>query len=683
MAKRSRTRRQPRSNPRGVLSVAADGYGFVRTAEGTLFIPATKMGGAFDGDLVEVAPAHVNPERPQGGKAHNKVGNLPSARVVAVLQRAHELIVGRYEVADPFGVVVPTDPRIPYDIFTMRADNPDIPDGSLVRVRMKNFPDRRSAATGVIEEVLGADDDPRGDIETIIARNRLATTFPEEALSQAAGANLDTAGALAAGYRDLRDRFAFTVDPVDARDFDDAVSIERLSSRSVRLGIHIADVSAYVPWDSAIDVEARRRATSVYLADRVLPMIPERLSNGLCSLAPGEDRRALTVDVVLDARYGISSVDVYESVIASKARLSYDQADVLLKNLHAGRSGAALRRAFDDQDTPSGALPLDAVTVDTVAHALGELSAFARARRTLRKARGGIDFMAREAKVVLDEDGEPIDVRLRTRTEATSCIEEAMILANECTARMLIDADLPGIFRVHDKPAVDALAALVPLLDELGFVRGMSVESFVTGDPAAIQAVLDRARGTADEELVSSLVIRSMQRAVYQPFCSAHFGLASPAYCHFTSPIRRYPDLFVHRSLKAFLHGAPAADLDRAREAAASIADHASSMERIADEAARASQEIKLVAYMARFVGQQMEGIVSYVTPSAVFVRLPNTVEGVIPVQELGREYFSYDASRYSLTGENSGLRLRMGQQVRVIVKAAPAHARKLDLRLA
>lgn len=682
MAKRSRTRRRPRSNPRGVLSVASDGYGFVRTAEGSLFVPASKMGGAFDGDLVEVVPTHVNPDRPQEGKAHNKVGNLPSARVVAVLQRAHELIVGRYEVADPFGVVVPSDPRIPYDIFTMRADNPDIPDGSLVRVRMKSFPDRKSAATGVIEEVLGRDDDPRSDIESIIARHQLAMTFSEEALAQAQAARVDGAGALSAGYRDLRDRFVFTVDPVDARDFDDAVSIERLSARSIRLGVHIADVASYVPWDSPIDVEARSRATSVYLVDRVLPMLPERLSNGLCSLAPGEDRRALTVDVVLDADYRVSSVDCYESVIFSKARLSYDQAQALLDAGKRGADAAEVRRAFDAQDTPQGARPLDALALGSVARALDELSAFARARRAQRAARGGIDFLAREAKVVLNEAGEAIDVRLRTRTEATSCIEEAMILANECTARILLDADLPGIFRVHDKPTLDALAALVPLLDELGFTRAVSVESFVSGDPVAIQAVLDLARGTAEEELVSSLVIRSMQRAVYKPFCAPHYGLASEAYCHFTSPIRRYPDLFVHRMLKAHLRGA-AADLAAEREAAGWIAEHASGMERIADAAARESQEVKLVEYMARFVGRQMEGVVSYVTPSAVFVRLPNTVEGVIPVRDLGREYFSYDAAHYAVTGEDSGLRLRMGQQVRVIVKAAPAHARKLDLRLA
>ena len=250
MAKRPRTRRRPRSNPHGVLSVASDGYGFVRTAEGSLFIPASKMGGAFDGDLVEVAPVHVNPSRPQEGKAHNKVGALPTGRVVTVLQRAHELIVGRYEVADPFGVVVPNDPRIPYDIFTMRADNPTVPDGALVRVRMKTFPDRNSAAIGVIEDVIGRSDDPRGDIDTIVTRHRLATSFSAEALSQAEGCRVDIEEALASGYRDLRDRFVFTVDPVDARDFDDAVSVERLSPRALRLGVHIADVGAFVGWES-------------------------------------------------------------------------------------------------------------------------------------------------------------------------------------------------------------------------------------------------------------------------------------------------------------------------------------------------------------------------------------------------------------------------------------------------
>ena len=683
MAKRPRTRRRPRSNPHGVLSVASDGYGFVRTAEGSLFIPASKMGGAFDGDLVEVAPVHVNPSRPQEGKAHNKVGALPTGRVVTVLQRAHELIVGRYEVADPFGVVVPNDPRIPYDIFTMRADNPTVPDGALVRVRMKTFPDRNSAATGVIEDVIGRSDDPRGDIDTIVARHRLATSFSAEALSQAEGCRVDIEEALASGYRDLRDRFVFTVDPVDARDFDDAVSVERLSPRALRLGVHIADVGAFVGWESPIDCDARTRATSVYLADRVLPMLPERLSNDLCSLAPGTARRALTIDVVLDAAWGVSSFECYESIVSSAARLSYDQAQALLDGVKKGDSTEGLMRALSAEDTPHGSLPLDAHAVADAAQALGELLAFARARRAQRRARGGIDFASREAKVVLNGEGQAQGVRLRTRTEATSCIEEAMILANECTARLLIENGLPGIFRVHGAPASASLAALVPLLEEFGFARAVSVDSFVSGDPVALQAVLDLARGTAEEELVSSLVLRSMQRAVYKPVCEPHFGLASAAYCHFTSPIRRYPDLFVHRVLKAHLQGHSPAALFRERDAATWIADHASEMERIADAAARESQEIKLVEYMGRFVGQTCEGIVSYVTPSCVFVRLPNTVEGTIPVRVLGREYFSYDAARYALTGDQSGFRIRMGQKVRVVIKAAPAHARKLLLRLA
>lgn len=675
---RHNTRRRPKSNPRGVISILPDGFGFVQTAEGEFFVPASKIGGAFDGDEVELAPIHINHGRPQAGKSHNQVGERPSARVVSVLHRAHETLVGRYEVADPFGVVVPSDRRIPYDVFTMRADNPDIPDGAFVRVRLNSFPSRKSAATGVIEEVLGMSEDAPGmDVEAVIGRYKLETAFSQGSIEQADAARVNEADALAHGYRDIRDRFVFTVDPIDARDFDDALSIERLANGEFLLGVHIADVSHYVPWDSSVDLDARRRATSVYAVDRVIPMVPEHLSNDVCSLVPGATRRAMTVDIRLSSTWQVLGVDAYESLIVSSARLSYEQAQCYIE----AQDAASARSRAQLEDEPHAAMPLDERACQNVFVALHALNDMAHARMRRRESRGGMDFSSREAKVILDGEGVPLGVRIRTKTDATSCIEEAMILCNECVAEMLQAAEAPSIFRVHDAPSADALADLVSVLHEFGYEKKVPIEDVVTGNRHALQTMLALAKGRPEEELVSSLVLRSMKRAEYRSRCEAHYGLASEAYCHFTSPIRRYPDLVAHRALKALLHDAllPAAQT----EAFSWIAEHSSKMERIADACARETQEIKLVEYMARYIGQTLPGIVSGVTSYGLYVRFDNTCEGFLPTRFLGYDYFTFDAQHYRLVGQDTNRSFRLGQPLRVIVHDAPAHARKLDLRLA
>ena len=442
---RSHTRRAPRSMPRGTLVVHAEGYGFVRTAEGEYFIPSAKLGGAFDGDVVEIAPlsSAASKAHRSSGRDAMRAGGRPAARVVRVVERAHETLIGRYEVADPFGVVIPEDPCIPYDIFTQRSAAPDIPHGALVRVRISTYPSRNTAATGVVEEVLGEADEPRIGVESIIARHKLETRFSDACLKEADGLRLDVEAALSRRYADLRDRCVFTIDPVDARDFDDALSLEwigddgsmgvacerigdgdavalsrgrigdgdapALSRERVgddsaalsrepgicsdagltalsadagsassfaasstaagstavisgsgwenagaavwRLGVHIADVSAYVPWGSAIDLDARNRATSAYLVDRVIPMLPERLSNDLCSLRPDEDRLSMTVDLYLDGKGRVNRYEVYPAVIRSKARLTYDAVQEWLDGLDS----PGIAPHPDDADAPAAA----------------------------------------------------------------------------------------------------------------------------------------------------------------------------------------------------------------------------------------------------------------------------------------------------------------------------------------
>lgn len=651
---RKHTRRRPRANPHGVLTVHGGTFGFVRTAEGEYFIPESKMAGAFDGDLVEIAPL------PARGAQKGAAEERPAARILRVIDRAHDTVVGRYEVAEPFGVVVPEDRNISYDIFTMRADFPDVPDGALVRVRMTAYPSRHEAACGVIEEVLGTAEEATISVDAIVARNKLETVFSEGALAEAQAAQLDEVGALAAGYRDVRDRCVFTIDPADARDFDDALSLDPaqdfLRDGAVwRLGVHIADVSHYVPWNSSLDLDARRRATSVYLVDRVIPMLPEQLSNGLCSLNPNETRRCMTCDVYLDQDWKAVGYDIYPALMRSQARLTYGQ----------------VQQALDG----------DAALPDDIMQRVRFLSQFAKARIAARQVAGGLDFDFPEARVVLDDDGKPLRVDLRRKTEATSLVEEAMILANEVVAQHLSERGFPALYRVHEKPSPDSLAALLPVLQEFSWFSRISPERFVAGDAHAIARVLSESQGRLEGSLVQTLVLRAMKRAAYKPTCDGHFGLASEAYTHFTSPIRRYPDLVVHRMLCAQLTRRPQ-KFEQEVAALPWIAEHASDMERVAEKAARQSQELKLIEYMAGFLGEAFDATVSGVASYGMYVSLDNTAEGIVAARYLGDGYFACDAVRYQLVGQDSGKVFRLGQRVRVVLAAADAKAGRLDFRL-
>lgn len=924
---RSHTRRAPRSMPRGTLVVHAEGYGFVRTAEGEYFIPSAKLRGAFDGDVVEIAPlsSAASKAHRSFGRDAMRTGGRPAARVVRVVERAHETLIGRYEVADPFGVVIPEDPRIPYDIFTQRSSAPDIPHGALVRVRISTYPSRNTAATGVVEEVLGEADEPRIGVELIIARHKLETRFSDACLKEADGLRLDVEAALSRGYADLRDRCVLTIDPVDARDFDDALSLERLDgsddmasagdapaspadgtagrngktraqtgpraldegvlrtpSKALRilraglpaspggasgdlgstpassagssiemggpsvpvlsgvgwegagvpvwrLGVHIADVSAYVPWGSAIDLDARNRATSAYLVDRVIPMLPERLSNDLCSLRPDEDRLSMTVDLYLDGKGRVNRYEVYPAVIRSKARLTYDAVQEWLDGFDSpgiaarpddadapfatdapavtdasnaadapaatvapaaadapaavapaavapaatnalsaseGRSPYLLRLSgqkraenglemsrtpqkldLDAADcpeslkttsyshvdcpkdgkttcssqsdgreegheaagrppsawesagrppyaceaagrppsacetAPEAPLPHGAGIPRQVADRLAPLSRIGKLRAEMRRRAGGIDFPSTEAKVRLDADGRPTGVDLRRKTDATSLVEEAMILANEAIAHRLV-ADSPALFRVHERPAADGLAGLIPVLEEFDWFARIDKTRFALGDPHELQAALEASRNRSEGELVGSLLLRAMKRADYRPSCEGHYGLASEAYAHFTSPIRRYPDLVVHHMLKALLFGRSELH-DQEASALRWLGRHCSEREREADAAARESQELKLIELMESQVGEAFSGVVSGVAPYGLYVRLDNTAEGLLPVRRLGTEYYSLDAELHRLVGQDSGRTWRLGQRIAVVLTLADARRHVLEFRLA
>lgn len=671
---KNHTRRVARSRPRGIMQLNPEGYGFVRTSEGEFFVPHAKLGGAFDGDLVEVAPLPANASK---GRSHEGFGggryaHKPAARVVSVVERAHEVVVGRFEAAEPFGVVMPLDPHIPYDIFTQLSEAPDVEDGAIVRVRIAQFPSRNSAATGHIEEVLEHVDGLDEGVDAVVARHKFETAFSDAALAEARGASIDEVGALASGYRDLRERFVFTIDPDDARDFDDALSIEQVEGQDRllwRIGVHIADVSHYVEWGSALDLAARRRGTSVYLVDRVIPMIPEELSCGLCSLAPGEVRRSMTVDLYVNERAQLARYEIYPALICSNARLTYGEALEMLEGECEPAASEGGKHAQGQRET-------------LIQPHLRQLSRLASLRHAQRERKGGIDFDQPEARVKLDEAGRPQGVELRRKNAATSLVEEMMIWANEVVAEHLSRAKFPCVYRVHEAPDLEGLAQLVPIFEEFPWFGKIDPVGFFTGSQHALQQAVSASRGRAEGELVSSLVLRSMKRAVYREKNCGHYGLASATYCHFTSPIRRYPDLMVHRMLKAELFGRPER-FDQMTTNLGWICEHSSGMEREADDAQRESEDLKLAEYLQRFVGQSFSAIVSDVSQGGLYARLENTAEGFIPVRTLGDDYFSFDAARYTLTGEETGARYRLGQRIAVVLFAVDPRVPQIDLRLA
>ena len=657
----------------------------VETAEGVYRLGSRSMREAMPGDRVYVS-------------LHRGKGGARRAVVEHVIDRAVAAIVGVFEPAGPLGAVRPLDTRIKQDFFVLPADDSPrrlgVEPGDIVSARIVDYPSRTESGVVTLERRIGDANEPSLGIECIMARYGLVDGYPQAAVDEAASLTVDVEGALADPLRrDIRDRFAITIDPVDARDFDDAISVARTVRGGWMLGVHIADVSHYVGWESAIDLEARRRSTSVYLADRVLPMLPECLCNDLCSLRPDEDRLAFTVDIELDAQGRVRTYEPYPSVIRSRVRMDYGAADALL------REGEPDGAALDAAARGRAELAVEAARANGVdlRAFLRNADALARARREIRRKRGSIDFDTPEVHVLLDEAGMPVDIVTRERTAATSLVEEAMLLANECVAEFLADRDLVSAYRVHEDPSPDSLASAVKTLTELGAVEGGLAAGIMLGDPRAINAAVEDAAGTAFAPQVNALLLRAQQRAVYKSHNEGHYALGARAYCHFTSPIRRYPDLIAHRVLKVALAkhelGKKEALIRAPRltgkgpQALEAICPRlcrqASDNERAADAAANASQKVKVAQLYASRIGERDTGTVSWISDLGAFVRLDATgAEGLVRMNALGAEWWDFDDVRLTLTGESTGTRVGLGCRVVVEVASVNVLRGHLDLKL-
>lgn len=657
----------------------------VETAEGVYRLGSRSMREAMPGDRVYVS-------------LHRGKGGARRAVVEHVIDRAVAAIVGVFEPAGPLGAVRPLDTRIKQDFFVLPADDSPrrlgVEPGDIVSARIVDYPSRTESGVVTLERRIGDANEPSLGIECVMARYGLVDGYPQAAVDEAASLAVDVEGALADPLRrDIRDRFVITIDPVDARDFDDAISVARTVRGGWMLGVHIADVSHYVDWGSAIDLEARRRSTSVYLADRVLPMLPERLCNDLCSLRPDEDRLAFTVDIELDAQGRVRTYEPYPSVIRSRVRMDYGAADALLRE--GDPDGAALDAAARGR----AELAVEAARANGVdlRAFLRNADALARARREIRRKRGSIDFDTPEVHVLLDEAGMPVDIVTRERTAATSLVEEAMLLANECVAEFLADRDLVSAYRVHEDPSPDSLASAAKTLTELGAVEGGLAAGIMLGDPRAINAAVEDAADTAFAPQVNALLLRAQQRAVYKSHNEGHYALGARAYCHFTSPIRRYPDLIAHRVLKVALAKHELGKKEALARAprltgkgpqtleaiCPQLCRQASDNERAADAAANASQKVKVAQLYASRIGERDTGTVSWISDLGAFVRLDATgAEGLVRMNALGAEWWDFDDVRLTLTGESTGTRVGLGCRVVVEVASVNVLRGHLDLKL-
>jgi ribonuclease R len=641
----------------GTIKVYNDGHGNVLGPPGEpdIYIDRRNMKGAMNGDLVIVRVDNGTAKR---RRIRDK--EYVDGEVIRILRRAHRTVVGRFHLEErPY--VVPFDVRIDNDIYIDRDATLDARDGEMVNVEIDRYPDRSTNfASGRVVEVLGFIGDPGVDIEIVIRKHHIPHDFPDDVLREADAIAVEVPQDVIAQRVDLRDRNIVTIDGETAKDFDDAVEVQALRNGNYLLGVHIADVAHYVTEGSALDAEAFERATSVYFPGRAIPMLPERLSNGICSLNPKVERLTFTCEMELDPKGRLVDHRIYKSVIRTRERMTYTEVN------------AILTARTPEHEQRYGYLLADFERM----HALYEIL------RAKREQRGSIDFDLPEAEVILDKAGDIEAIRGTERNVAHRLIEEFMLAANETVARELVLTNQPGIYRVHHPPDAQKLEDLKEILKEFKLKLRGNVEEIRPGE---LQRVLKEVAGRPEERFLTNLVLRSMKRAFYSEENDGHFALAFEHYCHFTSPIRRYPDLIVHRRLLELitsgpLHGDRRQEVERAHPA---YALQSSERERRAEEASREVLEWKKVIFMRDKVGNEYTGIVTGVAPFGLFVELDEIfVQGMVPVATIGGDFWRYHDREHAMRGESTNRELRLGDPVKIRVESIDEDRHQIEFRL-
>ena len=660
----------------GIFSAHHRGFGFVTIEgrDGDLFVPPDDTGDAMDGDTVQV----IIDENGRGGRAE--------ARVLKVLKHANETLIGTFEKNKSFGFVIPDNPRITMDIFIPQGKENGAVSGHKVVVKLDTYATRNKNPEGHVQEILGHINDPGVDILSIVRAYGLPEEFPEDVMEEVSHAPEELSADYVAeeigknGRVDLRDVPMVTIDGEDAKDLDDAVSVskETINGETIyHLGVHIADVSHYVKEGTSLDAEAYKRGTSVYLVDRVIPMLPHRLSNGICSLNAGCDRLAMSCLMDIDEKGIIVGHKICESVVRIDRRMTYTAVNAILE----------AKNGTEEPQTDAPEKEKSKEKAEFAKKCLEEYADFvpmfllldetARVLRKKRMARGAVDFDFPECKIILDAKGRPVEIRPYERNAATMLIEDCMLAANETVAEDYYWQQIPFLYRSHEKPDGEKIKRFGILINNFGYsIRLQNGELH----PKEMQKLLEKAAGSPEEALLARLALRSMKQAKYTTECMGHFGLAANYYTHFTSPIRRYPDLQIHRIIKENLHGG----LTKKRIAhyekiLPEVAIWTSSRERLADEAERETDKAKKVQFMERHIGEEFTGVISGISNYGFYVELPNTVEGMVRLANLDGDYYVFDEEHYELVGERTRKKFKLGQTVKIQVVSVDRYLKTID----
>ena len=621
------------------------GFGFVEIEgrDEDLYIPESCINGAFHKDTVKVA------------LLSGQRGKRQEAQIIEIVSRGITQIVGIYDKSNKnYGFVIPDNGKISDDIFVPVERSKGAVSGHKVVCQITDYGKNNRKPEGKITEIIGHINDPGVDIMSIVKGYELPVEFSEKIMHQVENVSNDVSEADMAGRRDLRDVCMVTIDGEDAKDLDDAVSLSK-EGNVYKLGVHIADVTNYVQENSALDWEAKNRGTSVYLVDRVIPMLPHKLSNGICSLNAGVDRLALSCLMTIDEKGEVISHDIAETVIRVDRRMSY----------------TSVKKILEDKDE---AECKEYESLVPMFELMKELAAILREKR---RKRGSIDFDFPETKIILDKEGHPLEIKPYERNVATKIIEDFMLIANETVAQHFYWMELPFVYRTHDNPDLEKIDKLSTFIRNFGYsIKSKQDEVH----PKELQKLLAKIEDTPEEALISRLTLRSMKQAKYTIDCTGHFGLACQYYCHFTSPIRRYPDLQIHRIIKEQLRGRlNEKRIQHYNDILPEVAQHSSEMERRADEAERETDKLKKVEYMEAHIGEIFEGVISSITNWGIYVELPNTIEGMIHVSMLPGDYFYYDESTYEMVGQATDKRYKLGEKIMIKVNGTDKISRTID----